>query len=61
LAVEHLQVFGGNVVEVDDARSQHLLAAKGEQLAGERGGAFGGAGDFLCRPAEVRLCAEALE
>ena len=35
-AREHLQVFGGDIVEVDHPRSQHLLAAEGEQLAGQR-------------------------
>ena len=32
-----------NGVEVDDARLQHLLAAEGEKLARERGGAIGSA------------------
>src|ERR1700743_1095118 len=35
-AVEHFQVFGGNIVEIDDARGEHLLAAEGEQLASQR-------------------------
>ena len=60
-AGEHLQVLGGDVVQVDDARGEHLLAAEGEQLAGQRGGAFGGAGDLLGRTAQMRLGAEALE
>ena len=41
--------------------SQHLLAAEGEQLAGQRRGAFGGAGDFLGRAAKMRLVPETFE
>ncbi len=60
-ARQHFDVFGGDVVEVDDAGSEHLLAAEGEQLAGQRRGAFGGARDFLGRAAQVRLGSEAFE
>ena len=60
-AGEHFQVFGGDVVEIDDARGEHLLAAEGEQLAGQRRGALGGAGDLLRRAAQMRFGAEAFE
>ena len=44
---EHLHVFGNHAVQVHDLGSQHLLAAEGQQLAGEGGGARGGVGDLL--------------
>ncbi len=44
---EHLGVFGHHAVEIHHLRRDHLFAAKGEQLAGEPGGAFGGAGNFV--------------
>ena len=40
---------------------QDLLAAEGEQLARERGGALGGVGNFLRGAAQARIGAEALE
>ena len=36
-----------NLVEIDNARLQHLHAAEGEKLARERSGAIGGAIDEL--------------
>ncbi len=60
-AREHLQVFGDDFVQVDDLRRQHLLAAEGEQLARKRGGAFGGAGDFLSGTAKFGVGRHALE
>ena len=42
-------------------RSQHLLAAEGQKLARERRCAFGGAGDFLRGPAQVRFGPETLQ
>ena len=38
-AGEHFQVFGDDLVEVENLGGEHLLAAEGEELAGERGGA----------------------
>ncbi len=60
-AVEHFEVFGGDIVEIDDARGEHLLAAEGQQLASQRRGTLGGAGNFLCRTAEMRFGTEAFE
>ena len=60
-AVEHFEIFGGDIVQVDDARSQHLLAAECQKLASERRRAFGGAGDFLSGSAKVRFGPETLQ
>ena len=60
-AGEHLQVFGDDLVEVDHFGRQHLLAAEGEQLARQRRGAFGGAGDLLSGTAKSASGAHALE
>ena len=46
-AVEHFEVLGHHAVEIENPWSQHLLAAEGEKLVGQRRGAFGGAGDLL--------------
>ena len=46
-AREHLQVFSDHLIQIEDLRGQHLLAAEGEELAGKRGGALRGAGDLL--------------
>ena len=61
MRVSILMFSRGHVVEVDDARSQHLLAAEGQKLAGQRRGAFGGARDLLRRSAQVRLGAQSLQ
>ena len=54
-AAEHLLHLLDDVVEVADAGLDHLLAAEGEELAGERRGALRGLAD-LVEPAVV-LCA----
>ena len=40
---------------------QHLLAAEGQQLAGQRSGAIGGVGDLLGRAAQRGVGADALQ
>ena len=53
-AGEHLQVFRDDAVQVEHLGCEHLLAAEGQQLAGERGGALGGIGDLLRVAAQRR-------
>ena len=60
-AGQHLEVLGDDAVQVDDPGSEHLLAAEGQQLAGQRRSAFGGAGDFLGRAAQLRLGAQTFQ
>ena len=60
-AGKHLEVLGDDLVQVEHLGGQHLLAAKGQQLAGQGTGAFGCIGDFLRRAAQARIGSEALE
>ena len=47
---------GDDRVEVEHARLQHLLAAEGEQLAGQRGRAPAARLDLLDVPRRARSC-----
>src|SRR5580704_1736581 len=60
-AVEHFQVFGDDAVEIENARSQHLLAAEGEQLAGKGRGPSGGAGNLLSRSSHLGVRTQAVQ
>ena len=50
-----------DAIQVENLGREHLLAAEGQQLASERGGAFGGVGDFLRWPTQRRIVGRALE
>ena len=60
-ASQHFEVFRDHRVQIENLGSQHLLAAEGQELAGERGGAVGGIGNFLRGPAHRRIGADALQ
>ena len=60
-ASQHLQVLGDHGVQIENFRGEHLLAAEGEELASQRGGASGSAGNFLGRAAHRGVRAEAVE
>src|SRR5208282_1307022 len=60
-AGEHLQVLGNHFIQVEHLGSQHLLAAEGQQLPGEGGGALRGVGNFLRRPSQSDIGSETLE
>ena len=60
-ASEHLQVFGDHAIQIKNLRRQHLLAAEGQELAGERCRAPRCAGNFLRRAAQRRVRAEAVK
>src|SRR5208282_2952926 len=60
-AGEHLQVLGNHFIQVEHLGSQHLLAAEGQQLPGEGGGALRGIGNFLRRPSQSHIGSETLE
>src|SRR5208283_5593639 len=60
-AREHFQVFSDNFVQIENLWREHLLAAEGEELAGERGRALGGAGNFLRGSTESGVRTEAVE
>ena len=54
-AIQQLEIFCNYRVQVEDFGGEHLLAAEGQQLASECGGAVGGVGDLLCRAAQLRI------
>ena len=58
---QHLQVLGDGLVQVEHLRSQNLLAAEGEQLTRQGGGALGGIGNFLRWPTQPRIGPKTLE
>ena len=58
---QHFQVFGDHAVQVHNLGGQHLLAAEGQQLASERGGALGGVGDLLRVSAQRGIGADAFQ
>ena len=39
-AGQHFKVFGDDFVQIENFRSEHLLAAEGEQLASKRSGSL---------------------
>src|SRR5208282_5295255 len=48
---KHFQVLGHNLIQVEHLGSEHLFAAEGQQLPGQRSGALRRIGNFLRRPA----------
>ena len=60
-AREHLQVLGDHLVQIEHFGGQHLFAAEGQQLPGQRSGALRGIGDFLRRAAQPRIGTEPIE
>ena len=59
-ASEHLGVFSHHGVQVHDLGCNHLLAAEGEELAGECGCTLGGASNLLNQAAKLGVMGGAL-
>ena len=60
-AGQQFEVFRDHGVQVKNFGSEHLLAAEGQELPGEGGGAVGGVGNFLGGPADSGLGADAIQ
>ena len=58
---EQFEVFGDDGVQIEDLGSEHLLAAESQKLPGEGGGAIGGIGNLLGRPAHAGVGPDAIQ
>src|ERR1700674_1744624 len=60
-AGKHFQVLGNYLIQVEDLRGEHLFAAEGQQLPGQRRCALRGIGDFLRRTPQPGIGSDPFE